>query len=63
MNHRTESVFSIAGMLSDSGQDLRHLQVLVRVKSNRAAYDYAWEKFWKKYKQVCGASCEDLEAA
>ena len=35
----TKSVFSIEGMFSDSAQDARHLQLLVRIKSNRASYE------------------------
>jgi len=48
----TESVFSIAGMLSSPRQDAHHFQVLVRVKNSRAAYDPTWETGSKRYKRM-----------
>jgi len=60
---KTESVCSIAGILSDLGQDSHHLQVEVRVNSNQAAYDPDWETIFKRYKSMFGASFEDLEIA
>ena len=45
------------------GQDLCHLQGLVRIKSNRAAYDPDWQTVFKRYKPMFGAGFEDLEAA
>ena len=55
----TEIVFQIAGMLSNPAQDPRHLQLLVRVKSNRAAYKPDWKSILHRYKQMFQASYEE----
>ena len=55
----SESVFSIESMLSDPTHDPRHLQLLVHVKSNRAAYEPDWESILQRYTQMFRASYEE----
>jgi len=58
-----ESAYSIVGMLSGPGQNRCHLQVLVRVKSNRAAYNnFVGEKVFQRYKQMFEASLRKSQA-
>ena len=47
----TESIFSIAGMLSDPAQDPAHLTTLVSVNANKESYKSPTTVILAKYKQ------------